>query len=305
MTVYPSRSLRSYATHWAIALCVSGLLFVGSVSTALAQNAESSASSDGAKQEKLNQLKQSYAAFQKAGKKSEHETAYNELAKAVQLAEETEQSSALGKLRNFQQELPTKWGNKALESEQYEKALTHFEKGVEWSPDDAYVHYGKGLALVNLDSMKTGLKSLQKAITVGEETGNTRVSGLATERIRDEFLARASKALSSSSPTAADANTALDALDEMREYVDPNAKSLFYRARALFESEQYSAALAKAQQGLNKHQGSRSDAAKYHFIVAESQMKLGNTQSGCATFEKATYGDYKARAEHYLENECN
>lgn len=297
----PLRSLR-----WMSALLLCALLSGTGLVPVFAQEVASNTSPDpDPKKEKLNQLKNAYAAFQKAGKQNEHETAYTKLSEAVQLAKETDQSSALNKLKDFQQKLPTKWGNEALEAEQYEQALTHFERGVEWSPDDAYVHYGKGLALVNIkDSTQAGLKSLKKAISVGEETGNTKVSGLATERIRDEFISRASKALSGNNPSAAQANAALDALDRMREYVDPNAKSLFYRARALFEKDQYGDALTTAQKGLEKHQGSRSDKAKYHFIVAESQMKLGSQDAACATFNKATFGDYKARAEHYLENEC-
>lgn len=289
------------SSHWLSGLLLCGLLLGIGLTPTLAQNAESTSP----EKKKLNQLKSAYKAFQKAGKQDDHETAYTKLDEAVHLAKETDQSSALSKLRNFQQKLPTKWGNEALEAEKYEHALPHFKKGIEWTPDDAYVHYGAGLALINMeDSTKAGLDRLQKAIDVGKETGNTRVAGLATERIRDEFISRASKALSGDTPSTAQINKALEALDAMREYVAPNAKSLFYRARALYENQQYGDALTTAQKGLKKHQGSRSDAAKYHFIVAESQMQLGNEGSACTTFKKATYGDYKARAEHYLENEC-
>lgn len=301
MTAFRPVPTPSFAPHWLSGFLLCGLLLGMGLTPTLAQNAESAPP----EKEKINQLKSAYKAFQKAGKQDNHETAYTKLTEAVQLAKETDQSSALGKLRGFQQKLPTKWGNEALEADQYEQALTHFKRGIEWTPDDAYVHYGAGLALINTaDSTKAGLERLQKAIQVGEETGNTRVSGLATERIRDEFVSRASKALSGNAPSTSQADTALEALDTMREYVDPNAKSLYYRARALYEKQQYSSALTTAQKGLSKHQGSQSDAAKYQFIVAESQMQLGNEGSACTTFKKATYGDYKARAEHYLENEC-
>jgi tetratricopeptide (TPR) repeat protein len=291
--------MRTHVLRCACAALVAVLLAGLSTAPALAQEGGSSA-----KKQKLEQLKKEYATFQKAGKQENYESAYSSLAEATRLAEETEQSGALNKLRNFQQKLPTKWGNEAIENENYEQALKHFEKGIEWSPDDAYVHYGKGLALVNLDSTEAGLEALRKAIEVGNRTGNTRVTGLASERIRDEFLARASKALNAQNPSTTQINTALDALDQMREYVDPSAKSLFYRARALFEQGNYNEAVATAQEGLEMHQGSRSDAAKYHFIVAESKMRLGDKNTACSTFERAAYGDYKARAEHYLKNEC-
>ena len=214
-------------------------------------------------------------------------------------------SNAADQISGYLQKLPKNWGNTAVENENWSDALTHFEKGIEHAENDAYMYYGKGLALVNMDSTQAGLETLQQAIEVGNETGNTRVTGLATQRTRDEFLARASEALNAENPSSSQIQTALDALDEMREYVDPNAQSLFYRSRALFEGGQYQEALDTAQQGLDMHQGSRSDAAKYHFIIAESQMELGNTQTACQTFEQAAYGDYQARAQHYLKNDCS
>jgi len=290
--------------RWAAALLTCAVLWgLGTAPAVLAQS--SAEGSIDTEQQKIEQLKKEYAAFQKAGKAEKYEAAYSSLSEAVRLAEATNQSKALGKLRRFQQKLPTKWGNKALKAEQYEQALTHFEKGTEWSPDDAYVYYGKGLSLVNLDSTTAAMEALKTAIEVGTENSDMRTADLATDRIRQEFIAKASKALSAQNPTAAKVNEALAHLDEMRQYVAPSAKSLFYRATALYEKEQYEQAIATAQQGLDRlQQGSRTDRAKYHFIVAESQMKIGNEQSACQTFEKAAFGDYKARSEHYLKNEC-
>jgi tetratricopeptide (TPR) repeat protein len=289
--------------RWTVALLACALFWGIGTTPVLAQS--SAESSIDTKKQKLEQLKKEYAAFQKAGKADEYQTAYRSLSEAVRLAEATDQSNALAKLRNFQQKLPTKWGNKALKAEQYDRALTHFEKGIEWSPDDAYVYYGKGLALVNMDSTAKAMAALQDAIRVGNENGDMRTATLATERIRQEYIAKASKALSAQNPTTAKVNEALAHLDEMKTYVDPSAKSLFYRATALYEKGAYDQAIATAEQGLDRlQQGSRTDRAKYHFIVAESQMKLGNEQSACQTFEKAAFGDYKARSDHYLKNEC-
>jgi len=153
--------------------------------------------------------------------------------------------------------------------------------------------------------MGEGLSSLQRAIEVGNETGNTRVANLATERIRGEFRSRASEALNAQNPTNEQINAALEAINELEQYVEPDAQSLYYRARAYFEDKQFQQALQTARQGLDQHQGSRSDAAKFHFVIAESQMRLGDTQQACQAFEDAAYGDYRARAEHRLENDCS
>ncbi len=295
--------MQNSQTRWGLAVLFFVLLLGLSVPATLAQNGGSSSPED--RKEKLNQLKQSFKTGLKAAQANNHSQAYSQLEQALQLAQDTEQGGAVNQITDYLQTLPKNWGNKAIENEDYEQALTHFEKGVEYAEDDAYMYYGKGLALVNLDSTKTGLETLEQAIEVGNRTGNTRVTGLATERIRGEFLAKASKALNSRDPTAAQADSALAAIDDMEQYVESNAKALFYRARALFEKGQFSEAMSTAKEGLDLHQGSRSDAAKYHFIIAESQLNLGSKATACETFQKATFGDYKARAEHYLKNECD
>ncbi len=299
MTVTADISMQNHPIRWALASLLCVLLVGLGPAPALSQDNGGSA-----KKEKVQQLKKSFQTAKKAAQADDHTQAYTQFEQALQLAKDIEHEGAIKQISNFLQKLPKNWGNDAIEKEEYEEALTHFDKGVQHASDDAYMYYGKGLALINIDSTETGLKTLQEAIEVGDRTGNTRVTGLATERIRDEFLSRASKALNTEDPGEAQANSALEALDEMREYVDPNANSLFYRGRALFEKRQYQQAIEAAQKGLEQHQGSRSDAAKFHFIVAESQMNLGNKETACQTFQKATFGDYKARAEHYLKNEC-
>ena len=292
----------THPLRWTCTALVVALMLGVGAGPVLAQNNGASAE---AKKKQLQQLKESFRAGLKAAKSNNASEAYTQLEQALQLAQDTESSSAADQISGYLQKLPKNWGNTAVENENWSDALTHFEKGIEHAENDAYMYYGKGLALVNMDSTQAGLETLQQAIEVGNETGNTRVTGLATQRTRDEFLARASEALNAENPSSSQIQTALDALDEMREYVDPNAQSLFYRSRALFEGGQYQEALDTAQQGLDMHQGSRSDAAKYHFIIAESQMELGNTQTACQTFEQAAYGDYQARAQHYLKNDCS
>ena len=169
--------------RWTVALLAFAVLGIGTAPVLAQSSAQGSIDT---KQQKIEQLKKEYAAFQKAGKAEEYEAAYSSLSEAVRLAEATDQSNALTKLQNFQQKLPTKWGNKALKAEKYDRALTHFERGTEWSPDDAYVYYGKGLALVNMDSTTAAMEALTQAIEVGNNNSDMRTATLATERIRQE-----------------------------------------------------------------------------------------------------------------------
>lgn len=254
--------------------------------------------------QKLENLKSAYAAGVQAAKQNNASTAYQKLEEALQLANETDQGGAAQKIQQYLSQLPKQWGNKALKNKNYEDALTHFDKGLEHSPEMPYMHYGRGLALINLDREEDAMQSLTQAMTLGQEKGDMRTANLAEDRIRDHYVSKASQALNSQSPTVSQANEALGYLETMQQYVDPDSRAYFYEATALFHKDQLDQAIERAQQGLEMHSGSRSSAAKYHFVMGEAQRKLGNMEAACAQFEQATYGDYSSRAQHYLENEC-
>lgn len=258
------------------------------------------------KQKLQKELQQTYKKAAKANNADNYEVAIPQLEESLQLAQKLGVSDIVDRIEGNIIDVLKRAGSTALKNENYEEALSHYDKLREYTDQDAVVPYNRGLALVNMeDSTEAGLQSLQTAIEVGNQTGNTRVAGLATERIRDEFVATASEALQGDNPSQSQIDTALNALDQMREYVDPSANSMFYRATALFEAEQSQQAMQTAREGLDMHQGSRSDAAKFYFIIGESQLETGNKAAACETFKNAAYGDYQARANHHLENTCD
>ncbi|WP_169577883.1 tetratricopeptide repeat protein [Salisaeta longa] len=250
-------------------------------------------------------LKAAYAEGAKLANQGNFEQAVPKFEQALEIARQLDLGAGIqNKIQGYLVTSLKNVGNSAIQAKNYAKALGAFKQGASYETQDAYMHYGKGLALVNMDSTQAAMQALSKAVEVGEQTGNQRVAGLALDRIRGEFVARASKALSAANPTIANADTALAALDAMRTYADPNAQAYFYRATAYYVKGQYQEAIAAANQGLELHQGSRSDAAKYHFVIGESQLKLGKKEPACQQFEQAAVGDYRARAQHYLENTC-
>lgn len=252
-------------------------------------------------QQQLEQLKQQYAQAVQAAKQNNASTAYDHFEQALELAQATEQQGAAQKIQQFLVQLPKQWGNQALKNQNYEDALTHFEKGLEHDSSRPYMHYGKGLALINMDQEQAAMESMVQAIEQGQETGDQRTAQFATKRIQDHYVAKASEILNTQDPTQDQADEALSYLDQMEEYVDPDPRAYFYRATALYHKDQYDNAIATARQGLDIFDGSRSDEAKYHFVIGESYVALNNIEAAKEEFRLAAYGDYAPRAEHYLE----
>lgn len=302
------RLLSSFISRWAVMVLACTLGLSLGAAPAFAQTGEEMSIEE--KKKMRQELQQIYGQGAKAAKAENYEEAIPRFKEALQMAQENQEPLELGDnlIRQIEQSLVTSLkgaASAAMDNENSSAAVSHYNAALEYTEDDPTVYFNRGIAYLSMDSTDTGLGSLQEAMQIGNEIGNTRVANRAAERIRDEFLAQASQALQSDNPSQAEINTALEALDEMNEYVDPNADALFYRAMALFEDGQLEQAIQTANEGLEMHQGSRSDAAKFYFVIAESQMQLGNEADACQTFENAAYGDYEARAEHYLENECD
>lgn len=301
MNGFMPRLLQSLANRWVL-LAFACLLGVHLGTTpVLAQNGGMSTQQ---KKKLRNQLKTTYAEGAKAGQNQNYEVAAAKFKESLQLAQKLGLDNLTGKIRNNIVKSLKGAASKSLDQENYSDALAKYEEVLEYDKRDPVVYLNRGMAYMSIDSTDSGLNSLAKAISIGNEVGNTRVAGTATERIRDEFLNKASTALQGENPSDEQISTALEALDRMQEYVEPSADSKFYRATALFERGDFQQAIQSAREGLDMHQGSRSDAAKFYFIIAEAQFDMGNKSQACQTFQDAAYGDYKARSEHYLENEC-
>ena len=298
---WPQRIL---ANRWILVAFIGLIGLQFSAAPVVAQDGSSSAKAERIKKKK--EVQQMFKKGQKLAQSGDYGQAADTFEEALSLARGVEWEKAIQMSQNYLVQSLTQGGTEANKQENYGQAVSYYNRALKYADNDPSVHYNRGLALVNIeDSTEAGLEALREAIDIGNETGNTRVAGLATERIRDEFIAEASEALQGDNPSQAQINTALDALDQMREYVDPNAKSMFYRATALSKSGQHEQAVQVAQEGLNMHQGSRSDAAKFYYIMGESQFAVGSKASACETFKNAAYGDYQARANHYLNNECD
>lgn len=296
------RLLPSFANRWVVLVlaCMLGLPL--GASPALAQTGEELSAEQ--KKKLTKRLKKSFQAGRKAGNAKNFEEAAAHFEEALGLAQKLELAPQARKIQDLLVKSLKGAASVELSNDNYTAALEHYQQVLQYDKRDPIVHLNRGMAHLSMDSTDAGLQALQQAIRLGNEMGNTRVAGRATERIRSEFLATASQALQGDNPSEQQVNTALEALDRMQEYVEPNADAKFYRAMALYEGGQLEQAIQAAQEGIDMHQGSRSDAAKFYYVIGESQLELGNTAEACQTFGNAAYGDYQARAEHYLNNEC-
>ncbi len=234
-----------------------------------------------------------------AARAKQYDQAYAAFVATIPLAEQAGDTDVVTRASKVLAQLDNSRGVASFKQENFEAALEHHEKGIEH--DNSYVpnHYGKAKALEKLGRMDEALPILQAVMGMDDRKSAT----AAENTIRGHYLYIASSTLSGSNgtPSRADAQRALEMLDEMELYIEPDADSYYYRGEAYKALGEYAQAIEAASTALEMHRGSRTDKAKLYFLAGEAYMFAGSNQEARDAFENAAIGSYKPLAEHYLE----
>lgn len=276
-----NRSLKSFSVALLLAILVGGI----TTTPVLAQ-----------------EYKEAYNTALEAARAKEYSTAYTEFTKAARLADEAGDSDIAERARKVAAQIDYNIGRQLVSAENFEEGLARFEQGIELYPQYANNYTGKALALKRLGRDDDAIQAYLDLIEYGEQNNDSEAVRAGQEGIRDHYVFLASSALGrSSDPTASDAREAIGYLERLQEHVEADADVYFYLAAANNVLGNYEEAIQFADQALQIHSGSRSDAAKIHFVKGEALMYNGNTAAAKESFQNATFGSYKSLAEHYLE----
>ncbi len=245
------------------------------------------------------EYKMKYNEALEAAKAKQYDKAYAAFESTIPLAQAAGDTEVVSRSSKVLAQLDNSRGIQAFKAEKYEESLTHHQKGIE--RDNSYVpnHYGKAKALEKMGRLDEALPLLQGVMAMDD-----RKSAQAAEStIRGHYIFTASSSLSGNSgnPSRADAQKAIDALDEMELYVEADADAFYYRAEAFKVMGDYPKSIEAANTALDMHKGSRSDKAKIYFVQGESLMFAGSNAEARVAFENAAFGSYKPLAEHYIQ----
>lgn len=248
------------------------------------------------------EYKEAYNAAIEAAQGNDYATAHDEFARAAGLAADADDQEIAQRAARNAAIIDYNLGKNLVENESFDQALNHFNSGIALFPQYANNYLGKALALKRLERPEDAIAAYQDLITYGEENNDSEAIRQGESGIREYYVFLASSALGRrAEPSAADAREALGYLDELETILEADADTYFYRAAANNALGNYELAIELADSALAVHRGSRTDAAKIHFVKGEALMYSGQTAEAKASFENATYGSYRSLAEHYLE----
>lgn len=248
------------------------------------------------------EYKEAYNAAIEAAKAKSYDKAYTEFTRAAKLADAADDKDIAQRARKVAAQIDYNSGKQLVAAEKFADGLKRFEQGIKIFPSYSNNYVGKALALKKLDRDEDAIKAYQELIAFGEKNNDTQAVREGQDAIRDHYVFLASSALGRrSEPSASDAREALTHLEKVQEYVEADADVIFYQAAAHNALGEYAQAIALANKALEMHRGSKSDAAKIHFVKGEALMYNGDNAAAKEAFRNATFGSYKSLAEHYLE----
>lgn len=246
--------------------------------------------------------KEKYNAAIEAAKAKDYQTAYTAFNEAATLASDAGDNEIAQRALKVAAQIDYNTGKQLVANEDFNAALQRFEQGIELFPEYSNNYSGKALALKKLERDDDAIQAYQDLIDYGNENSDPQAIREGETGIREHYIYLASSALGrSSEPSASDAREAIGYIESLQEHVEPDSDVYFYLAAANHALGNYDEAIQYADQALEMHSGSRSDAAKIHFVKGEALMYSGNTAAAKEAFRSASFGSYKSLSEHYLE----
>lgn len=206
-------------------------------------------------------------------------------------------------------------GNEMLRSDP-EGALAKYDEALLYNQQYAVAALGRAQALVGLRQMDEAAEAYQSAITLAQAGGDDRVVSRAREQLAqiNESMAQRAEAQASADATGAavrrasdllqtdpvsvaQANEALQLLQQAEEGGVEASGLAFYYAKAYNALDRGAEAVPYAQAALDASTG---DQSAFYIQLGLAHKSAGNTDAARAAFESAKAGSWAGWADHYL-----
>lgn len=182
-----------------------------------------------------------------------------------------------------------------------DKALESADEAISRRQNYAKAYHLKGKVYTKeaKQDLDMAMQLFDRAIEVGNQTGDNQTVRKANQDARDELIYRGVKAMNENK----EYDRAEDLLNRALKY-DSESPNAYYRLAELSNKRaNWSQTLNYANKALQYETGGRTDKAKIYFEQAVAYKGMGQKEQACEAFSNAAYGSFKSRAEHEMEFE--
>jgi tetratricopeptide (TPR) repeat protein len=247
----------------------------------------------------LNKAGNLFNAFRSSKQIPDLDIAITAFEEAVEVGKEYEDTRVTQAAQGYVPQLYYQKATMLFKREMYTEADNALNSAIQANANYAQPYYTKGLVAKKLsDDINDALRWFDQAIAVADKTNKGQISRQAKTAAHDELLFRGSKLIESENYS-----DAIDLLKLATEY-DAESSDVYYRlAEAYNKQSKFDLAISNAKTALTHEQGGKTDKAKIYFEMGYAYQMKGNKAEACSAYTDASFGSFKAPAEHSMEFE--
>ncbi|XWN38734.1 MAG: hypothetical protein ROO71_07225 [Balneola sp.] len=247
----------------------------------------------------INKAGSMFNAFRSSKQIPDLDKAIAEFERTVEIAEEYGDNRVMQTAQGYVPQLYYQKGTMLFKREMYEEADNALNSAIQANANYAQPYYTKGLVAKKLsEDINDALRWFDQAIAVADKTNKGQISRQAKNAAHDELLFRGAKLIESKNYS-----DAIDLLKLATEY-DAESADVYYRiAEAYNKQSKYDLAISNAKTALTHENGGKTDKAKIYFEMGFAYQMKGDKAEACSAYTDASFGSFKAPAEHSMEFE--
>lgn len=189
-------------------------------------------------------------------------------------------------------------GNQALQAKNFDKSIELYDKAIGVQNTFAQAYYNKGLALRNLGRGDEALEQYDRAIQLAQTSRNNQILEAATGAARNYLLLKASE-----SKNAKKYPETVALLNQAIAYKEADAELHYRLAEVHNVMAQFDNAIESANKALEYETGGPVDRARIWFELGYAYKFKVNVSAACEAYKNASFGDFRAGAEHAMQHE--
>lgn len=226
------------------------------------------------------------------------DAAIEAFSEAKAIAEQNGESSLAQKSGNVMMKLFNNMGTKQFKAEQYDAAIEMYDKALAINSNYDAAVFNKAEALNKQGKRNESIAELDKARQIGESTGRSSISRKATRKAAEYLIYWGTTAIEKENYTEAE-----NYLSQAVIYDAENSDAYYRMAELANKRGNYDTAIDNANTALEFEKGSKTAKAKIYFELGLAYQFKGQKDSACDAFKNASFGSFKASAEHKIEHE--
>jgi tetratricopeptide (TPR) repeat protein len=184
-----------------------------------------------------------------------------------------------------------------LKSEDFDGAIESFDKAVEYQPDYARAIYGKGLVYRKQDDNDNMVATLEKAIEMGNASGDDKTVEAATKILKDHFVNSGKLAFKDEKWEEAIGN-----FESSFKYDSEDPEPYYLICVANGRQGNFEKAIEAGDKALEFEEDDADKKARIYYELGNAYVSLAQNEKACEAFKNCLVEPYTASVKHTMEN---